>query len=457
MPAMLAHRSLALSVILAVSACGSDKDPTPSSPKTTSPTPKTSSVATTSAKPRPSAPVAAPAPQQSAIRENASVGPAQGDASLELRLFVSKLTTKDSVRLAFRWRPSTPIGRDHPWFQETIGWSEALDGLRFEIKQEGGATQTFEIGTNRKVASGSNLSDLVRDVTITSAGLIDGSGEPLPWKTPKDLFAKPGKYTVSLSGTMKTSKRTLPVVSKPLSFEVVDASDAQKSIADLEAAASELLTNELSLKGKPRSTAPIVDDVDGNRWFRFELEDRNGGYDVDVVELLLEPSGKKVALDRYSHFTCVAEKTLITTPSGDVPVESLVVGQEVVSYDETRGERAVSRVLQIESAHAESLVSLTWGASGALRVTASHPVFVDGTWTLAGDIADGSTLITNGFGVATVTAAPIELPTQVYDLSVSAPNTYFAGGVLLHNKAVHVPIGGHQPFRGWFFRRAAKI
>jgi hypothetical protein len=30
------------------------------------------------------------------------------------------------------------------------------------------------------------------------------------------------------------------------------------------------------------------------------------------------------------------------------------------------------------------------------------------------------------------------------------------GRVLLHNKAAYVPIGGVQPFSGWFYRRATR-
>jgi hypothetical protein len=141
----------------------------------------------------------------------------------------------------------------------------------------------------------------------------------------------------------------------------------------------------------------------------------------------------------------------VATPSGDVPIESLRVGDRVQSFDLEAGLPTTTRVRSIQAAHAEKLL-----AFGALQVTANHPVYADGRWLVAGDIEKGAELLSR---TGPVLAEPrrVSRAAVVFDLSVGPPHSYFAGGVLVHNKAAHVPIGpDNAPFGGWFFRRAAQ-
>ncbi len=105
---------------------------------------------------------------------------------------------------------------------------------------------------------------------------------------------------------------------------------------------------------------------------------------------------------------------------------------------------------QIRSAPAERLVRF-----GDLRVTGSHPLFADSAWRRADDVAPGASLLRldGSFEGAAPTIEAAQ--TTVFDISVSAPNTYFAGGVLVHNKAVGVPLHGGAPWGGWFSRLTA--
>jgi hypothetical protein len=136
---------------------------------------------------------------------------------------------------------------------------------------------------------------------------------------------------------------------------------------------------------------------------------------------------------------------------GAVLVEQLRVGDELVSYDLERGRRARSRVRLIEPAHAERLFVI-----GRLRVTAEHPIFADGRWTPAREVRPGARLLSSDLEATAAEPLSLAAPTTVFAIGVSSPHNYFAGGLLVHNKAVHVPIGGSQPWRGYFFRRAAK-
>ena len=108
-------------------------------------------------------------------------------------------------------------------------------------------------------------------------------------------------------------------------------------------------------------------------------------------------------------------------------------------------------MVRSERSHAESVRRL-----GALRVTAEHPVWADGRWTRAGEVPVKARLI--GQGGEPLLAGPLadEGATTVYDLTVTEPHTFFAGGVLVHNKAQHVPLGPDGPWGPLFYRRAAR-
>jgi hypothetical protein len=195
----------------------------------------------------------------------------------------------------------------------------------------------------------------------------------------------------------------------------------------------------------PSLNGPPIEDVEGNR--SFEFQGVSMGYDVPMVEVLVDPGGKQLHLEEYTHFTCVAEGTLIATPNGPVPIEALRVGHRVSSFDVEKMRPVVTTVVVVERARTERLVRL-----GDLRVTQSHPVFVDGAWRAAGTIEPGMSLLRQDGGEFMAAPELEAAIATVYDISVTEPHTYFAGGLLVHNKAVGVPLHGGAPWDGWFSR-----
>lgn len=127
-----------------------------------------------------------------------------------------------------------------------------------------------------------------------------------------------------------------------------------------------------------------------------------------------------------------------------------MVGAEVRSFDVATGTPSVSRVLRIDRGHAERLHVI-----GDLRVTAEHPVWLDGAWSAAGALPARSTLLGVDLRPVVVAPAVLDAPATVFDVTVSPPSTFFAGGVLVHNKAAHVPLGGERPWGPIFWRHAA--
>lgn len=391
----------------------------------------------------------------SAIRDASSPGETKDGAGLASRLFVSRVTATDELHVALQLRPEQPIGKDHPWTQETIDLADAPSQLRFELSGPGGKV-TLQGDGKLGASAPTVLTSLTLDLFVGADGMRRWESR-VPWKSaPKGLFGQPGDYELVITGELKTSKRTIPVHSGPLKLQVVGV-DAQLPLEQLEALAADAVKSKRALSAPPRSTAPVIDDVDGNLWFRFQVDSNEGGrtgYDVDVIEVLLDPKGEVRNYDSFSHFTCVAQGTRILTPTGDRAVETLHEGDVVVGFDPEQNVKTTAIVEHVTSAHVERTLQI-----GDLRVTGSHPLWADGAFVRADQIEEGARLLDERLASTPMSRAPREIaaPTTVYELTVSAPHTYFASGLLVHNKAVYEPVGGqNQPWQGWFFRRAAK-
>jgi hypothetical protein len=369
---------------------------------------------------------------------------------VNVRLFVGKIATGDPISLAlgFAVIGGTPKGAT----PETVDIATVVQSLVFEVTPPNG--KSVKLGVADKPTGGwrSDLGWILLPLEIAGTELRQ-SGAVRPWKEPApELTNAPGKYRVKISAAIETSQRKLELESKPLELEVVEKSDTRKSLAEIEAAAAALVAKKESMTAPPKASSPTIEDVKGNLWTRFQTSDLSGRNRMQVFEVLLDPSGKQLAYDTYQHFTCVAQGTPIATPRGEVPIESLVPGDVIVSRDVVRNVRTTSVVQHVERSNAASLL-----AFGRLRVTGTHPIFVDGEFRPASELGSAVSLTGLNGQLVETTRTFVNEPAVVYDLTVSEPHTYFAGGVLVHNKAVHEPIGGRNaPWRGWFYRRAAK-
>lgn len=408
------------------------------------------------------APLVSAAPgSRAAIRDNTARGPYTDGIALETRALVSKVTGDDGLPFAFRFvRESTPSGPD-PWDTTQVDESAVVSSLHFDIELPGGGKQSLDVAPDGAAKPDPIAVTWLRPtVTLERGGLAIGKVKRA-WKAPVDgLFAAPGTYVLTTTATFETKDKSIVLASGKLTFEIAPPSDAFKRLVDLERAASEVARSTWSEKSIPIPRDPTVDDVDGNVSVRFERPESQGGrtgYDDELLEVWLDRSGKTLVADGYVHFTCVAEGTHIATPDGDVPVETLAIGAEVLAYDVDTHRRSLATVIRMDRGTGGALV-----AFGDLLVTREHPLWVTspeggGAWKRAGDVAAGTTLL--GASLERLAATPIEVGGAhvVYDLGVTAPHTYFAGGVLVHNKAVGVPLGGaSRPWGPLFFRHAAR-
>ena len=160
-------------------------------------------------------------------------------------------------------------------------------------------------------------------------------------------------------------------------------------------------------------------------------------FSLSLFALVLFALAGPACSDNDHH--CFGAGTLIATPRGAVPIESLVEGDLVWSYDLDLRRRVAAPILNIFG-HRDGWVRDLRLASGrVLRVTREHPIYVPGEsrYAAASELSVGAKLLQVGEASSeTVILSFPERATQttVYNLEVAGFHNYFAEGVLVHNK-----------------------
>lgn len=127
---------------------------------------------------------------------------------------------------------------------------------------------------------------------------------------------------------------------------------------------------------------------------------------------------------------CFPAGTMIATPSGDVPIERVQVGDEVLTR---YGPRRVARAHVNE--HDGALVTVTAGEQ-AVTATANHPFWTERGWVRADALERGDTiqLVTHErVQVSSVEHVGFSDAVLVYNLTVEEHPEYFANSILVHN------------------------
>jgi filamentous hemagglutinin len=144
--------------------------------------------------------------------------------------------------------------------------------------------------------------------------------------------------------------------------------------------------------------------------------------------------------------TCFAAGTRIATPSGDRPIEDLMPGDEVLSFDPESQEIRRGEVTRVFAHEKRPYRELSLPTGLVVGITGNHPVYAAnrGGFVPARALEGGDSLLTLAGGEA-ARASEASLATAfegrklrgtVYNISVAQYENYFAGGVLVHNKTL---------------------
>jgi hypothetical protein len=134
---------------------------------------------------------------------------------------------------------------------------------------------------------------------------------------------------------------------------------------------------------------------------------------------------------------CLPAGTMIETERGPRAIEKLLRGDAILSFDEAHGVRA-ARVLGMTTHDDRELLELVLDDGTRLEATPEHELMAgearERTAVRALEAGDVLTVRTDdGVEYRTIVAVEPSRRAEVYELRVSAPDTYFANGVLSHN------------------------
>lgn len=138
--------------------------------------------------------------------------------------------------------------------------------------------------------------------------------------------------------------------------------------------------------------------------------------------------------------SCFVAGTLIDTPFGPRPIETLSPGEEVFSMS-SAGRMEKNRVGQFFKHEVNSYLKIKFSSGSELKVTEEHPIYVSNfaDYVEAGKLRVGMLVVQAGkdgeLGTQEILSIEkIETPETVYNISVDENHNYFAEGILVHNK-----------------------
>lgn len=134
--------------------------------------------------------------------------------------------------------------------------------------------------------------------------------------------------------------------------------------------------------------------------------------------------------------------TLILTADGAVPVESITVGQQVRSRNESSFADRSQSVTDVFGRIAPSYRRLATETE-LFKLTDEHPLWLQGKgWTEAGDIVPGDIIASEQGDTMVIANDAVKEPVRVYNFSVQHTPSYFAGArqIWVHNAGCSIDL-----------------
>ena len=147
-----------------------------------------------------------------------------------------------------------------------------------------------------------------------------------------------------------------------------------------------------------------------------------------------------------AHHSCFGAGTPVRTLDGLRPIESLRVGDQVLTQDPTSGELKYQAVVAVYHNPPNATVRIAMEGGESIVATGIHRLWKAGKgWTMARELKPGDVLRTLG-GLASVKSVEADRTQLVYNLQVADGESYFVGksGVLAHDNSTINPVP--EPF-----------
>jgi hypothetical protein len=126
---------------------------------------------------------------------------------------------------------------------------------------------------------------------------------------------------------------------------------------------------------------------------------------------------------------CFLAGTPVETEHGTRAIETLAVGDKVIGAAEGEIHRGtVTHIFR-------SIELGYYVINGEVRVTGTHPFLTERGWVVASELCVGDRLQgPNGEAVVVESIGNVARAVRAYNITVDGDHTFFAGGLLVHNK-----------------------
>lgn len=138
--------------------------------------------------------------------------------------------------------------------------------------------------------------------------------------------------------------------------------------------------------------------------------------------------------------TCFAKGTKIKTPNGDLPIENIRIGDQILAFDEKENVH-VSKVLDFtdHNKSPQPIYRVELEDGTVIKSTLSHQFFVDGEFKFLNDINIGDNLTSFNKKKLKIISKKYVGMEVVYNLEVEKYHTYIAENIFVHNGSASRP------------------
>jgi len=139
---------------------------------------------------------------------------------------------------------------------------------------------------------------------------------------------------------------------------------------------------------------------------------------------------------------CFISGTSITTPTGEINIENVKIGDNVLTYNPQIANLEWKPVVQVYQHNPSDYLLI----NNDLGITANHPIYSNNELIVAGELSIGDVLHGINGNVSVNSIEHVLEVKPVYNLEVADNHNFFADGILVHNKGPDPGAGGWCPF-----------